>query len=1225
MTSKSVNSSKCPRTIYLKIIYENSNSICCDNCDNWFHLKCTKMKLKDFKRFLNNPKLKFICSYCQDFSCPKCNKAVFSHQNGICCDHCQKWLHLKCTNINKIDYFNLEGKDWVCSFCFSPPFAHLNDEQFLEMMMDNPLAKFCNHQTSACNTDNFSKICSVCTKETRSKKTKLIPCFSCNSLIHRKKCANIPLNQLLNFKKATWKNWECNACLVDKFPFSNMRDEDIVNISYNSLYNCACLTDIHDLEKINFKRFDYHKYLDSKHGPDPDNLAEELFNLKPDFDYFSIHDFHKLVNKLPKSKNSFSLFHTNIQSLNHNFDDLNILLSTLKFDFDIIALTETWNSIEKKNTFNPGKLEGYYPYQGTMGNTLRGGCGIYIKQNLKYFERKDLNISFYDVNNEFQSFWIEIINKNSANIILGTFYRHPKPNSDTTFNQKLNDTLSNLINTNKIVMITGDFNYDLFKADKNPLIKQFIDTIYSNLLQPCILEPTRIVDHQKSSLIDNIFINTIEKHIKSGNLTTKVSDHLPNFIIVSDKSNFINDIYNDIQTQFADTLNTHAPYKFLSKQDLKWKQSPWIHKGIQKLMKVRDTIHRKYLRSKSSFWFNRFKYYRNLIKKLIFKAKKEFYNKYFEKHKCNSKKIWKGIGKIIHKQGKTNSGDIYIKENNNIYTDPSIVTNKFNEFYTTIANKLVDKIDKSNNKYQDFLKNPNQHSMFLKEVEPGEVLNILLKLDTTKAADIYGISPKFVQFCSKELFLKLTKIFNLSFKVGKFPDLMKIAEVIPIFKAGSSMEIGNYRPISLLPIFGKNFEKIMHSRLYSFIESQNILHKNQYGFQKNKSTEQALIDIQSKIVGAFENKETPCCIFLDFAKAFDTVNHHILSSKLHHYGIRGNALNWINSYLTNRKQCVKIGNTLSSELLIENGVPQGSVLGPLLFLIYINDINESSKILNFQLFADDTCIFLSHKNVKSLETCLNTELKNVHHWLAANKLSLNVSKSNVLTFRTKNMHSNPILDLNINGEKLNEKTHAKYLGLIFDNKLLWHHHLDHVASKLIKGNGLLAKLRHFVPSQKLKMLYNALIQPHLDYGSLSWSSAAQSNLDYIQKFQNKSIRTIHFKKTQDATAPLFRSSKILPTKQNIMLNQTKFIWKYVNFKLPPSISEIFNNFNITHNIRNTDDKKLILPHFRTNYGTKFTLFEGIKTWNTILSGSIRNTKSLCSFKSLSKTLLISTI
>ena len=279
-----------------------------------------------------------------------------------------------------------------------------------------------------------------------------------------------------------------------------------------------------------------------------------------------------------------------------------------------------------------------------------------------------------------------------------------------------------------------------------------------------------------------------------------------------DKSNFINDIYNDFQTQFADTLNTHAPYKFLSKQDLKWKQSPWIHKGIQKLMKVRDTIHRKYLRSKSSFWFNRFKYYRNLIKKLIFKAKKEFYNKYFEKHKCNSKKIWKGIGKIIHKQGKTNSGDIYIKENNNIYNDPSIVTNKFNEFYTTIANKLVDKIDKSNNKYQDFLKNPNQHSMFLKEVEPGEVLNILLKLDTTKAADIYGISPKFVQYCSKELFLKLTKIFNLSFKVGKFPDLMKIAEVIPIFKAGSSMEIGNYRPISLLPIFGKIFEKIMHSK-----------------------------------------------------------------------------------------------------------------------------------------------------------------------------------------------------------------------------------------------------------------------------------------------------------------------------------------------------------------------------------------------------------------------------
>ena len=537
----------------------------------------------------------------------------------------------------------------------------------------------------------------------------------------------------------------------------------------------------------------------------------------------------------------------------------------------------------------------------------------------------------------------------------------------------------------------------------------------------------------------------------------------------------------------------------------------------------------------------------------------------------------------------------------------------------------MEKLGNTNNKYQDYLKNPNKHSIFLKEVDPGEVLDLLRKLDPTKSADIYGISPKFIKLSALELHLKLTQLFNLSFKLGKFPNLLKLAKIIPIFKAGSKMEMGNYRPISLLPIFGKILEKLMHSRLYSFIQNQNILHKNQYGFQRGKSTEQALVDIQSKIVTAFEQKETPCCIFLDFAKAFDTVNHNILLSKLNHYGIRGNTLDWLKSYLTDRKQCVSIGNTNSSTLPIDIGVPQGSVLGPLLFLLYINDINSSSDILKFQLFADDTCIFFSHKNISIIENTLNSELNKVHNWLVANKLSLNVAKSNVLAFRTKNRNDQPFLNLHINEKKLNEKTSAKYLGLIFYNKLLWYHHLDHVASKLIKSNGLLAKLRHFIPPTKFNMLYNALIQPHLDYGSLCWSSAAHSTLHHIEKLQNKSIRLLHFKKYQDPTPPLYKKSEILPLKQNIILNQTKFIWKFTKNKLPTSIINLFDQQNIKIGIRNTVDHKLFLPFQRTNYGTHFLFYSGIKSWNQILDTSSRTAHSLGSFKRLTKKILVSLI
>ena len=510
----------------------------------------------------------------------------------------------------------------------------------------------------------------------------------------------------------------------------------------------------------------------------------------------------------------------------------------------------------------------------------------------------------------------------------------------------------------------------------------------------------------------------------------------------------------------------------------------------------------------------------------------------------------------------------------------------------------------------------------LKEIEPDEVLQILLKLNPYKSADVYDISPRFIKECAYQVYQKLTTIFNISFQQGKFPSLLKIAKVVPIFKAGSKMEVGNYRPISLLPLFGKILEKLMHYRLYSFIEKHNILLSSQYGFQKNKSTEQALIEIQSKIIDAFEAKETPCCIFLYFAKAFDTVNHDILLHKLNYYGIRGNSLLWLESYLKNREQCVQVGNSLSSFQNIVCGVPQGSVLGPLLFLLYINDIAFSSNTIKFQLFADDTCLFYSHKNKTVLETTINTEMCKIYDWLLANKLSLNVSKSNVLTFRTKNQSDQPILNLKINNENIEEKKCAKYLGVIFDHKLTWRHQIDHICNKLTKSNGLLAKLRHFLPFDKTKLIYNALIQPHLDYGSLSWGSAAKSNLETISNLQKKSIRIINFKKKTDDASILFKENKILPLADSLALNNCKFFWKYTNNKLPIPVSNLVQSHNVTVTNRSPNEFKLNLPYQRTNFGTSFIFYSGVKTWNK-LPENTRNSKSLNVFKTKTKNVLLS--
>ena len=516
------------------------------------------------------------------------------------------------------------------------------------------------------------------------------------------------------------------------------------------------------------------------------------------------------------------------------------------------------------------------------------------------------------------------------------------------------------------------------------------------------------------------------------------------------------------------------------------------------------------------------------------------------------------IYKLLHKSQKTSDNEIFLDNNGKIITNQKFVVNNFNRFYTTVAQKLVEKIDKVNNKFQDYLKNPNKHSIFLNETDPGEVSDILNKLDIKKASDIYGISPKLIKSASLPLSFLLAQVFNRSFQLGQFPDNLKVAKVKPFHKGDSKLIVSNYRPISLLPIISKVFEKIMYKRLMEFLKSENILYKQQFGFQKAKSTEEAIIDIQAKIVEALERKEHPCCIFLDFAKAFDTVNHSILINKLNHYEIRGNTLDWLKTYLTNRKQCVEIGNYKSNLETITYGVPQASVLGPLLFLIYINDIPKSSTVLNFHLFADDTSIFYSHKNLEQLEFILNTELNHVSNWLKANKLSLNVAKSNLLLFRGRNSTQANDIQVSINYEVIEMKKYAKYLGVYMDSKLTWEYHIDHIKTKLVKGNAIIARLRHFVPEKVIRNLYNSYIQPHLDYGALAWGGCTQMQINKLQPIQNNSIRLMTFASNYtDHVSSSYVKLNLLKIKESVLRRQLLFVHDYLNNRLPINFKDFF--------------------------------------------------------------------
>ena len=535
MTSEKID--KCIKC--RKQVAENQNSICCDECNGWIHLKCSGLTKKKFLQLDSNTPFK--CNFCLNFKCGKCNCPVFNYQNAVLCDNepCNTWYHLGCTKFTQAEYKNKKSRlyteNWYCPNCNCIPFEDLPQPDFIKLQSDDTkLKEYFNFIT--CNKV-FSKKCSVCRKAVNQVK-KAFPCTSCQCYVHRT-CTGIPIPQMLQVKPSQMKHWSCKTCVTDTFPFADIDDADLAKTTFNSGMKCSCSDKTEDvsLDKCEtFKLVDKFLERDTPFNIGPDMNIDLTYDINSKCNYYSKHDFHKLTNSYKDNdKKPFTALHTNIQSLSHNFDSLENLCTDLDYPIDIIAVTETWNSEKKKHAFIPKILPGYEPYKGLTGTTLKSGCGLYIRSGLTYIERKDLDIQHHDDLNEFQMKFIEIVVTKSANIILNVTYRHPRKTSDSTFNDKLQETLTKIANEHKIMILLGDFNYNLFNHDRDNQTKHFVETMYTNSLQPTINIPTRVVKGQKPALLDNIFTNAIDKDIHSGNLTDKITDHMPNFLLMKNQ------------------------------------------------------------------------------------------------------------------------------------------------------------------------------------------------------------------------------------------------------------------------------------------------------------------------------------------------------------------------------------------------------------------------------------------------------------------------------------------------------------------------------------------------------------------------------------------------------------------------------------------------------------------------------------------------------------------
>ena len=651
-----------------------------------------------------------------------------------------------------------------------------------------------------------------------------------------------------------------------------------------------------------------------------------------------------------------------------------------------------------------------------------------------------------------------------------------------------------------------------------------------------------------------------------------------------------------------DIANQHAPLRL---RRVKSEYSPWMNNEIKKLSHHRDYLKKKAVRLKSSYYFEAYKQCKNQLNRCIKETKKLYYSSKLATS-TNSKESWRTINELLNRQSKATTINEVNVNGKSIAGDKDIA-NEFNKHFSEIGKKLAKEIPHNDIDHLSYV-TPVSNSFTFKNISKEELSYGISSMKTSKSAGIDKILIRLMQGAGSTILESLHYIFNLSLNTGVFPNDWKIARVTPIYKSEDKTDCGNYRPISIISNVAKVFEKVIYNQLLAFLNENKVLAENQSGFRLNHSTETTLLHLTNSWLANMDKGLINGVVFLDLKKAFDTVDHTILLSKLERCGVRGTPLRWFQSYLFQRKQVCKINNTVSNETDICCGVPQGSNLGPLLFLVYINDLPNCLQTTEGSMFADDTNLSCKGQTSADVEYKLNNDLKNIRKWLISNKLTLNRKKTEYMLIGSKHrldaISESPKI---LYGEYQLKRVKEKYvLGLIIDDQLKWNKHNVEHCKTISKSIALLRKAKNYVSQEVLVTMYNSLVLPHFSYCSTIWHDHNNTqNIENLLKLQKRAARIITSSDYSIRSHQIFETLQWQPIKTILDKRELLLMFKIIKGKAPNYLTMLFSNCNnINYQLR-SNNLKISLPKPKTDFLKKSFAYRGAASWNKLPSDILR--------------------